>query len=195
MILKNKNYFLINKNEYEDIFKNDKKGVYLYHFIYVKYLENDNVYMVGDIKQSIYRFRNANPLIFKNKYDKYSMEDGGVKIDLLKNFRSREEVLFNINEIFARLMTKELGGINYKESHAMIFGNEAYVTLGANNNNNYMDIYTYNNGDKRYSNDEIEAFIIANDIKKKIDKAYEVYDFDLEKNRNATYSWWNAVSS
>ena len=43
MILKNKNYFLINKNEYEDIFKNDKKGVYLYHFIYVKYLENDNV--------------------------------------------------------------------------------------------------------------------------------------------------------
>lgn len=105
---------------------------------FIKYLENDNVYMVGDIKQSIYRFRNANPLIFKNKYDKYSMEDGGVKIDLLKNFRSREEVLFNINEIFARLMTKELGGINYKESHAMIFGNEAYVTLGANNNNNYM---------------------------------------------------------
>ena len=43
MILKNKNFFLINKNEYEDIFKNDKKGVYLYHFIYVKYLENDNV--------------------------------------------------------------------------------------------------------------------------------------------------------
>ena len=63
----------------------------------------------------------------------------------------------------------------------MIFGNEAYVTLGANNNNNYMDIYTYNNGDKRYSNDEIEAFIIANDIKKKISDNYEVYDFDLGK--------------
>ena len=42
MILKNKNYFLINKNEYEDIFKNDKKGVYLYHFIYVKYIKIDN---------------------------------------------------------------------------------------------------------------------------------------------------------
>ena len=135
---------------------------------FIKYIENDNVYMVGDIKQSIYRFRNANPLIFKNKYDKYSNHDGGIKIDLLKNFRSREEVLFNINEIFARLMTKELGGINYKESHAMIFGNEAYVTLGANNNNNYMDIYTYNNEDKKYSNDEIEAFIIANDINRKV---------------------------
>ncbi len=70
----------------------------------------------------------------------------------------------------------------------MIFGNEAYVTLGANNNNNYMDIYTYNNGDKRYSNDEIEAFIIANDIKKKISDNYEVYDFDLGKNRKANYN-------
>ncbi len=43
MILKNKNYFLINKNEYEDILKNDREDVYLYHFIYIKYLENDNV--------------------------------------------------------------------------------------------------------------------------------------------------------
>ena len=155
---------------------------------FIKYLENDNVYMVGDIKQSIYRFRNANPLIFKNKYDKYSMEDGGVKIDLLKNFRSREEVLFNINEIFARLMTKELGGINYKESHAMIFGNTSYITNGANNKSNYMDIYTYNNEDKKYSNDEIEAFIIANDIKKKISDNYEVYDFDLGNLRKANYN-------
>ena len=155
---------------------------------FIKYIENNNVYMVGDIKQSIYRFRNANPLIFKNKYDKYSNHDGGIKIDLLKNFRSREEVLYNINEIFSRLMTKELGGINYKESHAMIFGNTSYVTHGLNNNNNYMDIYTYNNEDKKYSNDEIEAFIIANDIKKKISDNYEVYDFDLGNLRKANYN-------
>ena len=62
---------------------------------FIKLIENNNVYMVGDIKQSIYRFRNANPLIFKNKYDKYSKEDGGIKIDLLKNFRSRDKVLEN----------------------------------------------------------------------------------------------------
>ena len=155
---------------------------------FIKYIENNNVYMVGDIKQSIYRFRNANPLIFKNKYDKYSNHDGGIKIDLLKNFRSREEVLYNINEIFSRLMTKELGGINYKESHAMIFGNTSYTTNGANNKNNYMDIYTYNNEDKKYSNDEIEAFIIANDIKKKISDNYEVYDFDLGNLRKANYN-------
>ena len=56
---------------------------------FISYISNNNVYMVGDIKQSIYRFRNANPYIFKNKYDTYSNNIGGIKIDLNKNFRSR----------------------------------------------------------------------------------------------------------
>ena len=155
---------------------------------FIKLLENDNVYMVGDIKQSIYRFRNANPLIFKDKYDRYSMNNGGKKIDLLKNFRSREEVLYNINEIFAPLMTQDIGGINYRESHAMIYGNKAYIEKGANDYNNYLDILTFNNEDKKYTNDEIEAFIIAKDIKKKVEEKYLVYDFDKECNREATFS-------
>lgn len=155
---------------------------------FIKLLENDNVYMVGDIKQSIYRFRNANPLIFKDKYDRYSINNGGKKIDLLKNFRSREEVLYNINEIFVPLMTQDIGGINYKESHAMVYGNKAYIEKGANDYNNYLDILTYNNEDKKYTNDEIEAFIIAKDIKKKIEEKYLVYDFDKECNRDVTYN-------
>ena len=155
---------------------------------FIKLLENDNVYMVGDIKQSIYRFRNANPLIFKDKYDRYSINNGGKKIDLLKNFRSREEVLYNINEIFAPLMTQDIGGINYKESHAMVYGNKAYIKKGANDYNNYLDILTYDNEDKKYTNDEIEAFIIAKDIKKKIEEKYLVFDFDKECNRDVTYN-------
>lgn len=155
---------------------------------FIKLLENDNVYMVGDIKQSIYRFRNANPLIFKDKYDRYSINNGGKKIDLLKNFRSREEVLYNINEIFAPLMTQDIGGINYKVSHAMVYGNKAYIEKGANDYNNYLDILTYNNEDKKYTNDEIEAFIIAKDIKKKIEEKYLVFDFDKECNRDVTYN-------
>lgn len=155
---------------------------------FIKLLENDNVYMVGDIKQSIYRFRNANPLIFKDKYDRYGINNGGKKIDLLKNFRSREEVLYNINEIFAPLMTQDIGGINYKESHAMVYGNKAYIEKGANDYNNYLDILTYNNEDKKYTNDEIEAFIIAKDIKKKIEEKYLVFDFDKECNRDVTYN-------
>ena len=56
--------------------------------------------MVGDIKQSIYRFRNANPNIFKSKYEDYSKSVSGLKIDLNKNFRSRRQVIDNINLIF-----------------------------------------------------------------------------------------------
>ena len=106
--------------------------------MFISSIENDNVYMVGDIKQSIYRFRNANPGIFKTKYDNYSVSLGGEKIDLLKNFRSRREVLDNINEIFNLIMTEEIGGVNYQNNHAMVYGNMAYINEGANNNDNNM---------------------------------------------------------
>lgn len=154
---------------------------------FIKLIENNNVYMVGDIKQSIYRFRNANPFIFKNKYDLYSQGMGGVKIDLLKNFRSRQEVLANINDIFRPLMTKEIGGINYKESHEMIYGNLAYINEGLNEDNNNLDILTYEENDM-YSNDEIEAFVIAKDIRDKVSNDYQVYDFDLKALRDSNYS-------
>ena len=71
---------------------------------FIRLIENNNVYMVGDVKQSIYRFRNANPYIFKDKYDRYSNNVGGKKIDLVKNFRSRKEVLEDINHIFDFIM-------------------------------------------------------------------------------------------
>ena len=88
--------------------------------------------MVGDIKQSIYRFRNANPYIFKNKYDSYSTNNGGIKIDLNKNFRSREEVINNINLMFNRIMDDDIGGASYKESHQMVYGNLMYKGEGDN---------------------------------------------------------------
>src|SRR5690606_33737364 len=65
--------------------------------ILISLISRNNVYMVGDMKQSIYRFRNANPNIFKEKYELYKNSDQGLAIDLSKNFRSRKEVLENIN--------------------------------------------------------------------------------------------------
>ena len=97
---------------------------------FISLIENNNVYMVGDIKQSIYRFRNANPLIFKNKYDLYSNNISGMKIDLLKNFRSRSEVLNNINLLFDYVMDDFLGGADYIRSHRMVFGNTSYIEEG-----------------------------------------------------------------
>ena len=141
---------------------------------FISLIENNNVYMVGDIKQSIYRFRNANPYIFKNKYDKYSRKENGIKIDLTKNFRSRKEVLDDINIIFEKIMDTSIGGANYKKEHKMVAGNTSYTNINQNNN---IDIYTYDYDSKGiYSKEEIEAFIIANDIKNKINNNYKVYD-------------------
>lgn len=149
---------------------------------FISLIENNNVYMVGDIKQSIYRFRNANPYIFKNKYDSYAKKINGIKIDLLKNFRSRKEVLDDINTIFNPIMTNEIGNAEYIESHQMIFGNSLYTELGSTNQNYNMDILEYNKNTKEFKEEEIEIFITAKDILNKINLQYLIFDKDkLEK--------------
>ncbi len=145
---------------------------------FIHLIENNNVYMVGDIKQSIYRFRNANPNIFKIKYDKYKNNDGGYKIDLNKNFRSRDAVLFSINAIFNHIMDSEIGNANYQKEHQLIFGNNMFINEGNNNYNNDLEIYKYVKDDT-HTNEEIEAFIIGNDILKKIKEKYLVLDGTL----------------
>ena len=154
---------------------------------FISYIAHDNVYMVGDIKQSIYRFRNANPSIFKDKYDNYKKEVGGRVIDLAKNFRSRREVLDDINLFFSHIMDDYLGEADYNNGHAMIFGNMTYEGSAKTTNNNYLDIYTYDAKDKEYSKLEKEAFIIANDIKEKINSKYLVYDKDEDSLREIEY--------
>lgn len=139
---------------------------------FLKLIENNNIYMVGDIKQSIYRFRNANPDIFKQKYEDYKNNINGYKIDLVKNFRSRKEVLNNINEIFNLIMDKEIGGADYEQTHQMVFGNNTYEENKENQNYD-LEIYNYKE-DKNYTKEEIEAFIIAQDIKDKIKNKYQV---------------------
>ena len=150
-------------------------------------ISSNNLYCVGDVKQSIYRFRHANPSIFKEKYNKYTNNDGGIKIDLLKNFRSRSEVLANINDIFDLIMDDNIGNADYSKSHRMIPGNDMY-DLKSNTDYN-VEIINYDKGEdyKEYSNAEIEAFIIASDIKKKVDSRYQVIDKETKELRDANY--------
>lgn len=156
---------------------------------FISKIENNNVYMVGDIKQSIYRFRNANPYIFKNKYDNYTNNKGGIKIDLLKNFRSRTEVLNNINTIFNQIMDDDIGGCNYTLSHQMIFGNNTYLDEGKTDQNNNFEILTYDyEKTNPFSKEEIEVFIIAKDIKNKIENKYQIFDKDKLILRDIKYS-------
>ena len=92
--------------------------------------KQNNIFMVGDIKQSIYRFREARPELFLEKYRNYGevsripQEENGRKIKLFKNFRSREEVLNLTNWVFQQIMSEKLGDVEYNE--------EEYLNLGAN---------------------------------------------------------------
>ena len=155
---------------------------------FINYIANNNLYMVGDIKQSIYRFRNANPYIFRDKYNLYSKHDGGMKIDLLKNFRSRHETLDNINEIFNLIMDENIGDADYQKSHNMVYGNTLYDNEDTGVNNK-LEIYNYQmEDDDKYTKEEKELFIIAKDIDEKIRNNYQVFDKDTGKLRNMRYS-------
>ena len=89
---------------------------------------DDNLFMVGDVKQSIYSFRLAKPALFTAKYEAYSRAgvDRGAasdrKIDLTRNFRSRRSVLDSVNELFEQVMHKELGGIEYDDAARLNYG-------------------------------------------------------------------------
>lgn len=166
------------KNYYKEIMIDEYQDTSDVQEQFIKYIENNNVYMVGDIKQSIYRFRNANPDIFKIKYDAYKEGNNGFKIDLNKNFRSRGEVLDSINQIFNHIMDDNIGNANYIKEHQLIFGNNTFIEEGNNNYNNNLEIYNYL-PDPNFTKEEMEAFIIANDIKKKVTSNYEVFDKNL----------------
>ena len=83
----------------------------------------NNLFMVGDVKQSIYRFRLARPELFMEKFDTYAAGTPGCeRIDLQKNFRSRDEVLSGVNDIFYKIMCRDLGNVVYDENAALYPG-------------------------------------------------------------------------
>ena len=166
-------------DEYQDTSDTQEK--------FISLISKNNVYMVGDIKQSIYRFRNANPYIFKNKYDTYRDTDAGIKIDLVKNFRSRKEVLDNINLLFDLFMDDEIGGADYKASHRMVFGNTSYIEQGYTDQNYNLEVFTYPEVPKPFTKDEQEAFIIGNDIIDKVTNKFQVFDKDTGILRDIEY--------
>ena len=86
-----------------------------------------NLFMVGDVKQSIYRFRHAEPTLFIDKYKQFAEKDAfGQRIDLAKNFRSREQVLTAVNYIFRQVLDEEVGEISYDQDAELIYGNLDY---------------------------------------------------------------------
>ena len=159
-------------------------------YILTSVSRGNNIFMVGDVKQSIYKFRQARPQLFLDKYSKYKLEpEEGQdrKIQLFKNFRSRENILNFTNLVFKNIMSKEIGDIDYTK--------EEYLNLGANfekiNQNllteiNVIDLSEEENNiwkneeenqeTERIEDVVLEAKFVAKKIKDLIDNKYQIYD-------------------
>ena len=180
-------------------------------FILSSISRGNNMFMVGDVKQSIYRFRQAMPKLFLEKYSNYetvgtaSNDINGRKIQLFKNFRSRDNVLDFTNLIFKNIMSEKLGEVDYNEDEYLNFGAEDYKKINQSlrteidiidlKKEENLDIenteYLENDNDteelEHLENIEIEAKYVANKIKKLIDSKYQVYDRKKENFRDITY--------
>lgn len=128
-----------------------------------------NMFMVGDVKQSIYRFRMARPELFMEKYNTYTSDDSEhQRIDLHKNFRSRNEVLDFTNDIFYKIMAADLGNVQYDDDAALYPG-ASYpeetmrpeLLLVDYKDEELSEIIEDEDGDKV----QIEALLIANRIR------------------------------
>ena len=136
-------------------------------------------FMVGDVKQSIYKFRLADPGIFMEKLYSYekpgSISAGGsscgTRIDLHKNFRSRAEILDSTNEIFERIMARDLGGVEYDEDAVLVCGADFPASLEYNNYS--TDILLCDEGDDKTVS---EARIVASKIRELVSGNSLVFD-------------------
>ena len=183
-------------DEYQDI--ND-----LQEMILCTISNGKNMFMVGDVKQSIYGFRMAKPDIFVNKSDLYSHDDDdlikdnnndgdintGVLINLKSNFRSRREVLDTVNNIFLHIMTKETSGFQYDDDAKLYFGAEEMYGDGTSVT---PEVIIVDSEEEDFdSSREIEAAIVAERIKELFDEHFQVKDKDSNGNviyRDIMYS-------
>lgn len=153
-----------------------------------------NIFMVGDVKQSIYRFRLSRPELFMEKFNRYQ-NDGSkeCRIDLNKNFRSRDEVLETTNFVFYQIMKSSLGGVEYDEQSALYCGAsypEHPQGEVVDNRSEFLllDDKEVKESDETEANSrELEARMVARRIKEMVG-SHLVFDKHLEGYRPAKYS-------
>ena len=154
----------------------------------------NNIFMVGDVKQSIYRFRQARPELFIEKYDTYQpkekkQEKDHLKIQLFKNFRSRKNILDFTNLVFDTIMTRELGDVLYNETEYLNLGadfpkQEKEETIDRRTQIHIIDLKEENNKGEEdveedwelVENTMLEAKFVANQMKQILDSNTMVYD-------------------
>ncbi len=113
-----------------------------------------NMFMVGDVKQSIYRFRHAEPSLFLNKYKRYANEASpGRRIDLARNFRSRDQVLSAANYVFRQLLSEDVGEMEYEPEAELIYANRIYDELQLGDTDAELHIIDRENQEERQQDD------------------------------------------
>ncbi len=192
------------KEKYEQIYIDEYQDTSnIQEAIIQKIAKENNVIMVGDVKQSIYTFRNAKPELFSNKYDKlkevFDAKDlSQAKIILAQNFRSRKEVLNSTNDVFSLLMSKNFGGARYEDKEALVYG-EGYDESIVQNYKTEINIIEK---DMEKQDDEcqeeiesletlldieIEAIAAAKRIKQMIESKFQIYDLKKKEYRDCSY--------
>lgn len=182
------------ENKFEEIAIDEYQDSNLVQeYILTSVSRGNNIFMVGDVKQSIYKFRQARPKLFLDKYDSYKLDPVNGedrKIQLFKNFRSRSNILDFTNLVFEDIMSRELGNIEYNQ--------DEYLNLGANfetiQNQDYkteleiLDLSEENDDiwktDEEETEEEqekvedvvLEARFVARKIKELIDDKYQIID-------------------
>lgn len=173
------------KNKFKEIAIDEYQDSNLIQEYILNTISNgNNLFMVGDVKQSIYKFRQARPELFINKYETYKLKeqkakDDALKIKLFKNFRSRENVLDVTNLVFESIMAKDLGDIDYNR--------EEYLNLGADYPENKSNTEMYILDLKEDTEDEqeefeqgenavLEARFVSQKIQELINSKLQVYD-------------------
>lgn len=157
--------------------------------------EVGNRFMVGDNKQSIYRFRLANPNLFNNKFKQYGHGNGGKRVILQKNFRSRRDVLDFTNFIFRQIMDENVGEIEYNDEAVLNVGNKSFPE----DHTKQTEIMIYESDVKDDSLEglededriqrgyEGESLMIAQKIREMIDNNYQVYEKSSSSTRDIQY--------
>lgn len=177
------------KEKFDEILIDEYQDSNLVQESIINTIAKNRTFMVGDVKQSIYRFRHACPALFLNKYETYSdNSEHGKKILLFKNFRSNENIIDATNYIFKQIMSKEFGEIDYTEKEYLQFGATYYPKNGEPVE---IHLIETNNEDVEGEDDiedkpQLEARVIANRINELVGKT-EVYDKNTGSMRKSEY--------
>ncbi len=197
LLSENEDISSIYKEHFDEILVDEYQDSNMIQEYILGTISKNRMFMVGDVKQSIYRFRQARPDLFLSKYNSYpniseNLLSNSKKILLFKNFRSNENIIDATNYIFEKIMSKEIGEIDYDEKEYLKFGAEYYGYLGEPTE---IELIETKNQNEEFeldedleieSNAQLEGKFIAHKIKQLVGKL-EVYDKKTGQKRLATY--------